>query len=230
MQARDIMTKAVISVRPDTTVRDVAILMTEKHVSGLPVIDADNKLVGIISQGDLLHRRELGTEAKHKWWLSIFANPDTMAREYTKSHGLRARDVMTRHVTSVDESAELADVAAVLDYANIKRVTVLDNGRLVGIIARSDLVKALSKVPPAERKIGVANNSLHQTLTQKLRRQPWLESSFLNLAVADGVVQLWGYVGTADQRRALHAMIEETEGVTAIDDHLSIGHPTMGAV
>ncbi|MFM9943295.1 MAG: CBS domain-containing protein [Hyphomicrobiaceae bacterium] len=230
MKARDIMTKSVVSVRPEATVHEVALLMTEKHVSGVPVIDADNKLVGIISQGDLLHRRELGTEPKHKWWLNLFANPDSMAREYTKTHGLRARDVMSRHITSVNEDAELADVAAVLDRGNIKRVTVLNNGTLVGIIARSDLVKALSRVPPTPHKTSVDSGTLHRTLTDKLRRQPWLETSFLNVVVTDGTVRLWGYVATPDQRRALHALIEQTEGVAGIEDNLSIGHPTMGAV
>ena len=147
MKARDIMTTAVLSVRPETTIREVAALMTERHVSGVPVVNADNRLVGIVSQGDLLHRRELGTESKHKWWLSMFADPDRMAREYSKAHGLRAQDVMTRHVTSVQEDADLADVAAILDRSKIKRVPVLRDGGMVGIITRSDLVKALSQAP-----------------------------------------------------------------------------------
>lgn len=230
MKARDIMTTNVLMVRPDAPVREVATLMTERHVSGVPVISADNKIVGIVSQSDLLHRKELGTEARRKWWLRVFGDSDTMAREYTKAHGLKAQDVMTRHVTSVQEDAELADVAAILDRNKIKRVPVVRDGKVVGIIARSDLVKALSKSPATASSANVDNGTLHRTLTDKIRSLPWLETSFLNVVVNDGVVRLWGYVGSNDQRRALRVLVEETEGVKSVEDNLTVGFPTMGAV
>ncbi len=230
MKARDIMTTNVLSVSPDTSVKEAATLMTERHVSGLPVISADKKIVGIVSQSDLLHRKEIGTEARRKWWLRVFGDPDRMAREYTKAHGLKVQDVMTRHVTSIQEEAELADVAAILDRNKIKRVPVVRDGVVVGIIARSDLVKALSMTPSKTSTATLDNSTLHRNLTDKVRTLPWLETSYLNVVVNDGVVRLWGYVGSNDQRRALRVLVEETEGVKSVEDNLTVGYPTLGAV
>ncbi len=101
MNAQDIMTRDVTTVRPDTSVRDIAALMVEKHISGVPVLSDDGKVVGMVSQSDLLHRAEVGTERKHKWWFRIFADSNELAREYAKAHGLKAHDVMSRYVISV---------------------------------------------------------------------------------------------------------------------------------
>ncbi len=187
------------------------------------------ELLGIVSQSDLLHRRELGTETRRKWWLKVFADPDTMAREYTKTHGLKAQDVMTRHVTSVQEGAELDDVATILDRSKIKRVPVLRDGRIVGIISRSDLVKALSKVSIEDGPAILDDGALYRALVDKIRTQSWLQTSYLNVVVNDGAVQLWGYVGSSEQRRALRVLVEEMAGVKCIDDRLTVGYPTLGA-
>ena len=144
MKAQDIMTREVATVRPETSVREIAALMMEKNISGVPVVSDDGAIVGIVSEGDLLHRAEVGTERKHKWWFQIFADSDAAAREYAKAHGLSARDVMSRYVISVRDDADLRDVADILDSHRIKRVPVLHDGRLVGIISRRDLVRALS--------------------------------------------------------------------------------------
>ena len=134
MKAQDVMTREVATVRPETSVREIAALMMEKNISGVPVVSNDGAIVGIVSEGDLLHRAEVGTERKHKWWFQIFADSDAAAREYAKSHGFSARDVMSRYVISVRDDADLRDVADILDSHHIKRVPVLHDGRLVGII------------------------------------------------------------------------------------------------
>ena len=146
MKAQDIMTREVATVRPETSMREIAALMMEKNISGMPVVSDDGAIVGIVSEGDLLHRAEVGTERKHKWWFQIFADSDAAAREYAKAHGLSARDVMSRYVISVRDDADLRDVADILDSHRIKRVPVLHDGRLAGIISRRDLVRALSQV------------------------------------------------------------------------------------
>jgi CBS domain-containing protein len=227
MQAHDIMTKDVVLVRPDTPVRDIATLMIENRISGLPVVAADGQVVGIVSQSDLLHRHELQTETKQKWWLKVFSDPDRIARAFSKAHGLKARDVMSRHVVSVDENNDLADVAALLDRNRIKRVPVVRNGKLVGLIARSDLVKALVKVPARTGAAHVDAATLHRMIGDKIRGQTWLNTSYLNVIVENGTVQLWGFVASEDQRRALRVLVEETEGVNAVDDHLSVGYPAF---
>jgi CBS-domain-containing membrane protein len=228
MKAKDIMTSDVISIRPEASVRDAAALMTEKRISGIPVIAADGSLVGVLSQSDLLHRRELGTETRRKWWLQVFSDPDRLAGEYTKSHGLHASDVMTRHVVSIAPETELADVAAILDSNRIKRLPVLENGRLVGIITRSDLVKALYSKTEKPTRLAISDAELQKTLADRMRAEAWLNTTYVNTVVTDGTVGLWGQVDTEAQYRALRVLVEETPGVNAIDDHIKIGRLPMG--
>jgi len=222
MKAYDIMTKEVVTVKLDTPVHEIAVLMTDRRISGVPVLDDGGQVVGMVSHGDLLHRREIGTESKRKWWLKVFADPDKLAREYSKTHGLRAKDVMTRHVVSIGESTDLADVATVLERNGIKRVPVLRDGKLVGLVTRTDLVKALSRAAIPAKGVSIDNGTLHRTLTEKMRAQPWLDTAFINLIVKDGAVEIWGIVGSEDQRQALRVLIEETAGVNSAADHLTV--------
>ncbi len=230
MQAHHIMSKNVVSVRADTPVRDVSALMTEKRISGLPVVAANGQVIGIVSQSDLLHRHELGTEVRQKWWLKIFSDPNRMAQEFCKAHGLKAEDVMSRHVLSVGENTDLADVTAILDRNHIKRVPVLRDGKLVGLITRADLVKALMAAPVREGATSVDTASVQRAISDKIRKQTWLNSSYLNVIVENGTVHLWGFVGSAEQRRALRVLVEETDGVTSVDDHLGVGYPALMGV
>jgi CBS domain-containing protein len=230
MKAQDIMTRKVTTVSPDTSVRDIAALMVEKHISGVPVLTADGKIVGMVSQSDLLHRAEVGTERKRKWWFSMFADSDSLAREYAKAHGLKARDVMSRYVVSVRDDAELRDVADILDSRRIKRVPVVKEGRLVGIITRGDLVRALSQAQISKTAKKIDNAALHRTLHDRIRTQPWIDDSYISLTVNDGVVELWGFVVTADQHSALRALVEETDGVSRVVDNLSVAGPLRGGI
>lgn len=153
MRAVDVMTTKVITVDPDASVLAVAKLLSEQAISGVPVVDAAGQLVGIVSEGDLLHRVETGTERhrgeplagrRRSWWLETIGSPRELARDFLKSHGRTAADVMTREVISVTETAELADVAMLLETKRIKRVPVLRDGKLVGIVSRANLVRALA--------------------------------------------------------------------------------------
>jgi CBS domain-containing protein len=225
MKAQEIMTRDVITVRPETLVRDIALLMVEKHISGVPVLTDNGKLIGMVSQTDLLHRAEVGTEHKYKWWLRLFADSGTLAREYAKAHGLTAKDIMSRHLVSVREDAELRDVARILDKRRIRRVPVVREGHLIGIITRSDLVRALSKVPVSKTVKIIDNASLHKILHDRMRSQSWINDNYISLAVNDGVVELSGFVERADQHTALRVLIEETEGVNRVDDRIIVGFP-----
>ena len=230
MKAQDIMTREVATVRPETSMREIAALMMEKNISGVPVVSDDGAIVGIVSEGDLLHRTEVGTERKHKWWFQIFADSDAAAREYAKAHGLSARDVMSRYVISVRDDADLRDVADILDSHRIKRVPVLHDGRLVGIISRRDLVRALSQVQASSAPIKLDNAALHKTLRDQFRGQSWLNDAYINVAVNDGVVELWGLVVSADQHRALRTLVEETPGVKRVEDRLTMAGPLREGV
>jgi CBS domain-containing protein len=230
MKAHDIMTRDVTTVSPDTSVRDIAALMMEKHISGVPVLTNNGKIIGMVSQSDLLHRAELGTERKHKWWFRTFADSNALAREYAKAHGLKAHDIMSRYVVAVRDDAELRDVADILDSHRIKRVPVVQEGRLVGIITRGDLVRALSQVQISKAAKKIDNAALHKTLHDRIRTQPWMNDSYINLTVNDGVVELWGYVVSTDQHNALRALVEETDGVSRVEDKLSVAGPLRGGI
>jgi CBS domain-containing protein len=230
VKARDVMTRDVISVRPDALLRDIAILMVEKHISGVPVITDGGNLIGMVSQSDLLHRTELGTERKHKWWFRILAGSSTLAREYAKAHGLKAHDIMSRYVISIRDDADLRDVADILDKRRIKRVPVINEDRVVGIITRGDLVRALSLVQASKTARSVDNATLHKTLHDRIKSKSWINDNYINLTVSDGVVELSGFVEREEQRHALNVLVEETEGVNRVEDKISVGFPFRGEV
>lgn len=227
MKAHQIMSRDVVTVTPAMPVRDIAALMTEKRISGVPVVSADGTVVGIVSESDLLRRAEIGTVPPRKWWLNFFSDPDALARQYTKTHGLRAEDVMTHPVISVGEDADLSEIARTLDKHKVKRLPVLQDGKLVGIISRADIVRALSQTEVVRPSMSDA--ALEKSLQEKMRAQDWLEDTFINLAVRDGAVELTGFVASAEQRRALHVLIEATDGVHKINDQLAIGLPALRA-
>jgi CBS domain-containing protein len=230
MKAHEIMTRDVITVRPETSVRDIAGLMVEKHISGVPVLTDDGRIVGIISESDLLHRTEVETERRRKWWFRAFGDNKQLAQDFAKAHGLKAHEVMSRYVVSVREDAELRDVADILDNRRIKRVPVIESNRLVGIITRGDLVRALSRMQSSKETKKVDNATLHKTLHDRIRTESWINESYINVTVNDGVVALWGIVDTADQHSALRALVEETEGVERLEDKISVGVPFQSRI
>lgn len=226
MKARDIMTTKVVTVSPDTPVRDVAALMLEKHISGVPVLSDTGVLVGVISEGDLLRRPEIGTEKHRRRWLSFFTRADEQAREFTKSHALRAGDVMTRQVTHVDEDTTLAQVVEMMEKHNVKRLPVLAHGELVGIVSRRDMLRALAwqaapMPPPPE-----SDAAIRAIMNDVLKNEEWAMSAIVNVIVSEGVVHLWGVIDSDEQRQALRVAAENIPGVTGVEDHLTFSLPT----
>jgi CBS domain-containing protein len=226
MKARDIMSTKVVTVSPDTQVRDVAALMIEKNISGLPVVNESGSVVGIISEGDLLRRPEIGTEKHRRRWLLFFARVDEQARDYTKSHALRASDVMTKQVVHIAEDSSLSDVVETMERHNVKRLPVLSDGKLAGIVTRRDMLRALAwqsapMPPPPE-----SDAAIRATMNDVLKNEEWAMSAIVNVIVSDGVVHLWGVIDTDEQRQALRVAAENIPGVTAIEDHLTFSLPT----
>jgi CBS-domain-containing membrane protein len=152
----------------------------------------------------------------------VFADPDAMAREYVKSYGHEAQDVMTRLVVSVSENASLAEVADVLDTHRIRQVPVVSDGRLIGMISRADLVRALAEVNITAPATRPDNGALQEAIWDQIKSQPWLKSAFVNLAVKDGVVELWGAVESNEQRRALKILVERVSGVKSVEDKVTL--------
>lgn len=227
MKASDIMSTKVVTVSPTTSVRDIAALMVEKHVSGLPVLNENGTLVGMISEGDLLRRPEIGTEKPRRRWASFFAGADEQAREFTKSHGLRASDVMTEQVVHVAEATSLGEVVGLMEKHNVKRLPVLANAKLVGIVSRADLLRALAMQqadalpPPAE-----SDAAMRAAMNDVLATEEWAMSAMVNVIVADGVMHLWGVIDSNDQRHALCVAAENIPGVSAVEEHLTFSLPT----
>lgn len=221
MLVRDVMVAPVITVTPSTAVKEVAELFLEKRISAAPVVESQQRLVGIVSEGDLLHRVEAGTERQRSWWLKGFIGDDTLAAEYVKSHGLKVSDVMTRKVVTATPETPLHEVAALLEKNAIKRVPILENGRLVGIVSRANLIQAVATA----RKlldIPLSDTAIRENILSHLKKQPWAHTAMLNVTVNGSVVDLWGVAESAAQRKAIKVAAESTLGVSAVNDNLVI--------
>ena len=227
MDAGELMTSDVVSVFPDAHVSDVASLMAAKHVSGVPVVSKDREILGIVSESDIFRRRELGTENRSRDQPLSPSTSNELARQYAKSHGTTAHDVMSRPVISVLESMDARDVADTLDRHNIKRVPVVRDGKVVGIIARSDLVRAFSKLDGAAGQVNLSNRLVLQTVCEALKNEHWLDSSYINMSARNGIVSLWGYIQSEDHRNAVKLLVEEIPGVKGVENKLQIGMPTL---
>jgi CBS domain-containing protein len=219
MKAADVMTTDVVSVSPDMTVDKIAKLFVERRISGVPVVDEGGAVVGMVSEADLLHRRELDTDRRRAWWLEMLTSNSVLAGEYVKSRGRKAADVMARPVISITENAPLADVAELLEARRIKRVPVVRNGKLVGIVTRANLIQGLASTGRPEAAADVDDQAIRNSLLAELRGQKWAEAGAGNVIVSDHVVHLWGYVLSEDERHALRVASENTPGVRSVEDH-----------
>ena len=176
MRAMDVMTADVITVKENASVRDVAKLLAERGISAVPVVDDDNRIIGMVSEGDLLHRTETGTGRRRSWWLELIASTNELAVDYVRSHGGSVKDVMTRDVISVSDTTPVADIAILLEKNRIKRVPVVRDGRLVGIVSRANLVRALAMtVNEASSDAGSDDRAIRDKLLAELQAQKWAE-------------------------------------------------------
>jgi CBS domain-containing protein len=221
MRAVEIMTSSVVSVDPEMPIKRVAELLAERRISAAPVVDAELHVIGMISEGDLLRRAEIGTERRGSWWLELLASNRDLADAYVKSHAKTVRDVMTKEVVTASEHASLADIAGLLEAHHIKRVPVTRNGKLVGIVSRANLVQALASAAEAPAPTQSDDRDIRDRLAVELKRQKWADTSPGNIVVQNGVVHLWGYALSASEQRALCVAAENVPGVKAVHDHTS---------
>jgi CBS domain-containing protein len=228
MIASDVMTRNVITIDPDQTVLQAARLMLQHRISGLPVIDPSGRLVGVLSEGDFLRRRETKTEHRRSRWLEFLMGPGKIASEYTHTHGSKVGEVMTTELHTVDENASLEDVVELMERYRIKRVPVMCGEQLVGIITRSNLMHAMvsmARVAPAADK---SDGTIRERLLTELKKEQWAPVAMTNVVVRDGVVELWGAIVDERQRDALKVAAENIPGVTAVKDHMVWIEPTSG--
>jgi CBS-domain-containing membrane protein len=228
MNAADVMTREVLSVAPEASLRDAARLMLDRHVSGLPVIDAAGALVGVITEGDVLRRVELGTEAKSIGWLRKIFVQGAEAEAYVRTHGRKVEDVMTRPALSVAETTPVEEVVELMQQRHVKRLPVVAHGRVVGVVSRADLLRAVVAVldqaaPPAD-----SDDAIRAQVAADLARQPWAANVHMNMEVIAGRVVLSGTILDEHSRAALRVVVENVPGVREVVDELVWMDPTTG--
>ena len=232
MIVSDVMTRKVLSVAPDETVEHAANLMLRHGISGLFVVDAKGTLAGVVTEGDLLRRDEIGTERHRPWWLRVLVSPGKQALDFTRAHGRRVSDVMTPEVICVASNTQLEEVVETMEKQRIKRVAVTENGHMIGVVARSDLLRALlsrerEKQPPATQE---DDRTIRTNILAALEGASWAPMTTLNVTVASGVVDVWGTITNPDERRAICVIAENVPGVKEVHDHLVYVEPYAGTV
>ncbi len=221
MLAKDIMTSSVRMIGPSEDVRAAARIMAEGGVSALPVVDDGQRVLCIVSEGDLLRRSELRTTKRRSWWLEFFTSQETLANAYTKSHSLKVRDVMATPVISVAEQTPLAEIVSILEEHRIKRVPVLKGGTIVGIVSRADVIKAFARADQPSRT-DTDDRAIRNTFLQRLKTQAWAPSAGITFSVLNGAVSVGGILSSDEQRRALTVMAETIPGVKVVKNEAEI--------
>jgi CBS domain-containing protein len=222
MNAADVMGVNVVTAKPDWSVQQVAMVMLEKGISGLPVVDQGNRLVGIVSEGDLMRRADCGTGHRHSWWLRMLMGRDGLAREYVREHGRKVSDVMTGAVITASPSTSLGDVAALLERNKIKRVPIVDGDKLVGVVSRANVVQAVASCLRIDHTTNQTDTTLRETILTKFRREPWAQTCLINVTVDQGTADLWGIAESDAQKEAFRVAAEATPGIKAVNDNLLV--------
>lgn len=221
MNAADVMVRQVVTTRSDSTIRDVAALLIAKHISAVPVTDADGNLLGIISEGDLLRRSETQTERQRSWWLKWLVSNETLTAEFVKSHSRRVSDVMTRNVIVARPETPLHEIATLLEHNRIKRVPIVQGGKIVGLVSRANLVQALATWRDESPPTVPDDVALRDAVMANLEKEPWAPTALINVTARSGVIDLWGLIESETQRSAIRVAVEVTPGVTAVNDNLT---------
>jgi len=225
MLARDIMTVDPITVSPEGSLRDAAFLMLNKRISGLPVTSEDMSLCGIVTESDFLRRCELGTEPRRSTWLELLASPGKLADEYRLSHGRKVGQAMTCWVETVTPEATLAQIIELMLHHHIKHVPVVENGKLVGMITRADVLRAAAdSIPPDSATVQSTDARIHESIMEELRAQPW-GTAFVRIGVARGVVTMSGTIYDERARSAIQVICENVPGVRSVKDELAFAKP-----
>ncbi|HEX2726690.1 MAG TPA: CBS domain-containing protein [Beijerinckiaceae bacterium] len=217
------MVTDVITLNVDDTVQTAAQVLLDRRISGAPVLDAQGRLVGMVSEGDLIRRAEIGTEKRRSWWLELLTGAEDSARNFVRAHAVKLADVMTRDVIGASEDSSLNEIATLLEKHGIKRVPIMRDGKVVGIVSRANLLQALASaiaVADATTDVARGDQALRGRVVDQIRQLPWGMPWLVTVTVQNGVVELWGPVQSEGQRQALRVAAEATPGVRAVKENL----------
>ena len=228
MRVSEVMSRRVISVAPTARVADAARLMLDHRISGLPVLDAEGKLVGIVTEGDFLRRAETGNLRRRPRWIELCLGPGRLADEYVHTHGTKVEDVMTVDVISVNENASLDEVAALMEKRRVKRLPVLRGDQLVGIVSRASLVRALLLLTRTPASPLPGDRAIHDRILAAVDKEPWGPRRTINVVVREGLVELYGTIFDEREREALRVLVENVPGVKGVRDDLVFIEPVSG--
>ncbi|KRB15392.1 hypothetical protein ASD99_11090 [Mesorhizobium sp. Root695] len=228
MRASDIMTMGATTVRPDTTIEHAARVMLEHRISGLPVVNAQGKLLGIVTERDLLRREEIGTARHRPKWLEIWLSRSQLAQEYAQEHGREVEHVMSRDVASVGPDAPVSEIVDLMEKRGIKRLPVVSDGKVIGIVSRSNLLSALSR-HAGEIPLSVVNDlEIRKRIMEEVENKAWMLDVAIDVVVHDGVVHLNGTVADENVRAAIRVAAENTSGAVRVVDNIRVVTPSAG--
>jgi CBS domain-containing protein len=226
MKAADVMVANVITVGPDASVQDVARILLNARISGVPVVGPNGELIGIVSEGDLMRRVEAGTGRRRPWWLALLTGKEVLAAEFIKEHSRKVADVMSREVITAAPETPLSEIANLLEKNAIKRVPIVDKGKLVGIVSRANLLQALATLSGAAAATQADDAEIREKVLTQLNAESWMRTLLVNVIVQEGTVELWGIVDSALEKKAVRVAAEVIPGVRAVNDNLVI-RPAM---
>lgn len=229
MIAAEIMSRNVATVSTDAAVGTAIRVMLQNRVSGLPVVDAEGRIAGIVTEGDFLRRDETSTERHRPRWLDLLLSRGRLAEEYVRAHGRKVAEVMTPNVATVSENTPLEEVVSMMEKRHVKRLPVVRDGKLVGIVSRADILRALAgRMAHAVASGTPTDQTVRDAILAELQNQPWSGRDTVNVSVKEGVVQLRGAVFDERERQALHVAAENVPGVKGIKDELIYIEPVSG--
>jgi CBS domain-containing protein len=223
------MSATIKTASPEQTVAEVAGIMVENGISGLPVVDAHGKLVGMVSEGDLIHRSETGTEQPRSWWLNLFGSGEDRARAYLKVRGAQVRDVMTKDPVTIEPDSPLDKAANMMEEHRIKRLPVVEGGALKGIISRADLLRALAQKGVSESPTLADDRALRERILEDMDKAGLGAGSIINVVVEQGVVHLWGLIDGPTEIQAIEALARNIAGADKVKSNLGIRPAVIGA-
>jgi len=216
LTARDLMTPDVVTVPPETPVLAVARLLAERGISAVPVLGPAGEVLGVVTEADLIRRLAGEEDPKPGWFASLFMDPAKQAERYARTHAVRASDIMTETVVTVGENDTAAHVAHLMEDKGIRRVLVLSEGRLRGIVSRADLLRALVAPVPEAGEFG--DSRLRTAVIAAMRKQHWADSFYTLVDVQEGAVIFQGFTRDEGVKRGLRVLAENIPGVKSVRD------------